>query len=245
VSVLVLILNRRTRDRCLKDFGGFLTTVQDKNGKRLWGRLVVFTTGLEFCYRDDYTDGDHIETSSILYKQEFANIWVLFRFHDELSPKNQARRLRQLQRSFHPKFPRRIGRSIRNLLVNLKDAFTDITSTVLSAVSTSSPAAKVLAAQQARVTRAQTDLMGYAGTAYDPILERHIGKRIVVEITTPANVVEEHVGVLKEYSAAFLEVLDLKYVDGEVVRDCDVIVPRAHSFIRHSNESVKSKMRPK
>ena len=125
-------------------------------------------------------------------------------------------------------------------MVNLKDAFTDITSTVLSSVSASSPAVKVMSTQQRQLTKAQTELVGYTGTAYDPILERHIGKRVVLEITTPSNMVEEHVGILKEYSSDFLEVMGLNYKDGERVRECDVIVPRSHSLIRHSNEPIKS-----
>jgi len=244
VSLVIMVLNRRTKDRCLKDFDGFLATMNDKKGKRLYGRLKVYTTGLEFYYRDDHVDKDgHIETSSILYKQEFNAMWVILRFHDELSPKNQVRRQRQLQRSFHPGFHRRIARGTRNLMINLKDALTDITSTVLSTVSTSSPAAKVMATQQKQVSRAQTELVGYAGTAYDPILERHIGRRVVLEITTPLNVVEEHVGILKEYSSDFLEVMGLNYRDGERVRECDVIVPRSHSFIRHSNEPIRSRVK--
>ncbi len=95
VSLLLMILNRRTRDRCLKDFDGFLSTMLDKKGKRLWGRLEVHTTGLEFCYRNEYLDKEgHIETSSILYRQEFINLWAIIRFHDELTQKNQAKRLR-------------------------------------------------------------------------------------------------------------------------------------------------------
>ena len=242
VSLVIMILNRRTRDRCLKDFDGFFTTMSDKNGKRLYGKLIVYNTGLEFYYRDDYLDKDgHIETSSILYKQEFNTIWVIFRFLDELSPKNQVRRRHQLQRSFHPSFHRRIARGTRNLMASLKDAFTDITSAILSTVSTSAPVAKAMTAQQKQVSRAQTELAGYAGTAYDPILEKHIGKRVVLEITTPSNTVEEHVGILKEYSSDFLELMELNYRDGDRVRECDVIVPRSHSFVRHSNEPTKSR----
>jgi hypothetical protein len=237
-----MILNRRMRDRCLKDFDGFLSTMLDKNGKRLWGRLKVFTTGLEFSYRVEHLDEEgHIETSSILYKQEFEKIFMVVRFHDELSEKNQARRIRQLNRSFHPKLHRRLARSTRNLMVNLKDALTDITSAVVSSVSSATPAAKAFTSQQRQLTRAQTELVGYAGTAYDPILEKHIGSQIVIEITNPANVVEEHVGVLKEYSANFLEVMGVKYKDKETVRECDIIVPRSHSVIRHSNEPIKSR----
>jgi len=240
LSLLAMVLNRRARDRCLKDFAGFLTTVQFKSGKRVWGRLVVETTGVEFRYRDDYWDQDHIETSFILYKQEFPTVWVFFRFRDELSDVNKVRRQRQLDRSFHPRFHRRWLRGLRNLLASLKDALTDITSAVVSAASATSPAAKALAAQQKQVARVQAELTGYAGTSYDPIIERHIGKRVVLEITRPDGVVEEHVGVLKEYSADFLVVLDLDYKDGDRVRDCDVIVPRAHSFVRHSNEPVQT-----
>jgi len=244
ISIFVMILNRRTSDRCLKDFSGFLTTLYDKKGKRLWGRLVVYTTGLEFRYRSEHHDDDsHVESSFILYKQEFNNMWIIFRFHDELSPENQAKRRKQLQKSFHPRLHRRMGRGIRNLAVNLKDSFVEITGTVLSAISTSSPMGKALSSQQKQVTKAQTELAGYAGTAYDPILERHIGQRVVLEITNPSNVVEEHVGILKEYSSEFLEVMGLNFKDGDRIRECDMIVPRAHSFIRHSNEPVKIKVK--
>ena len=241
-SLLIMILNRRMRDRCLKDFDGFLSTMVDKTGKRLWGRLKVYTTGLEFAYRDEHIDKEgHIETSSILYKQEFSNLFLVIRFHDELSEKNQARRIRQLNRSLHPKLHRRLARSTRNLMVSLKDALTDITSAVVSSVGSSSPAVKAFTGQQRQLTRAQTELVGYAGTAYDPILERHIGSQVVIEISNPSNVVEEHVGVLKEYSADFLEVMGVKYKDKDTIRECDIIVPRSHSFIRHSNEPIKSR----
>jgi len=123
--------------------------------------------------------------------------------------------------------------------VNLKDALIDITSTVISAISASSPVAKAVGTQQKQVTRAQTELVGYAGTSYDTILEQHIGKRVILEITSPSNVVTEHVGILKEYSADFLEVMGIQYIDGEKERECDIIVPRSHSFIRHSNEPIE------
>ncbi|MFC1946324.1 hypothetical protein ACFLXY_00215 [Chloroflexota bacterium] len=240
ISLLVMILNRRMRDRCLKDFDGFLSTMFDKSGKRLWGRLKVYTTGLEFAYRDEHIDEEgHIETSSILYKQEFEKLFMVIRFHDELSEKNQARRISQLNKSFHPKLHRRLARSTRNLMVNLKDALTDITSAVVSSISSSTPAAKAFTGQQRQLTRAQNELVGYAGTAYDPILERHIGSQVVIEITNPSNVVEEHVGVLKEYSADFLEVMGVKYRDKDTIRECDIVVPRSHSVIRHSNEPIK------
>jgi len=143
VSLLTMILNRRMRDRCLKDFDGFLSTMLDKNNKRLWGRLKVYATGLEFTYRDEHIDKEgHIETSSIVYKQEYNTLLLIIRFHDQLSEENQARRIRQLNRSLHPRLFRRIARSTRNIMVNIKDALTDITGAVVSSISASTPAAK-------------------------------------------------------------------------------------------------------
>ena len=146
--------------------------------------------------------------------------------------------MKQLEKSFHPKFFRKAARSLRNLFISLKDAFTDITSAVISAVSASSATARVLAGQQKNLTKAQSEIVGYAGTDYDPILERHIGEQVVLEITTPEGKKEERTGILKEYSGDFLEVMGMKFRDGDKLRDCDMIVPRTISFIRHSNEPV-------
>ncbi len=239
LSIVGMVLNRRTKDRCLKDFGGFLTTMQEKSGKRVWGSLRVEPTGIEFCYEGDYWDRDHIETSFIVYKQEFPALWALFRFHDELDAAHQALRLRQLERSFHPGPWRRLARGLRNLASSLKDAFGDITGVILATASARSPAGRALATQQKQVTQVQGGIIGLAGAAYDPILERHIGRRVVLEIVAPSGEIQEHVGVLKEYSAEFVEVLDLRYPDGgKGERVADVIVPRTHGAVRHSNESV-------
>lgn len=246
ISLLLMIINRRTRDRCLKDFDGFFATMMDMTGKRLWGKLVVYSTGLEFKYRAEHIDDTgHIETSWILYKNEFATIRMIIRFHDELTEKNKIRRMKSLEKSFHPKFYRKWARGFRNLMVNLKDAFTDITSSVISAVSATSSTAKVLASQQTKISRVQGDLAGYAGTHYDPILEKHIGHQVVMEIVNQSNQIEEHPGVLREYSADFLEVMGIHYRDGDKIRDCDVVVPRSISIIRHSNEPVMTKTEKK
>ena len=241
LTLVLMVINRRNRDRCLKDFDGFATTYFDVIGKRVWGRLIVYSTGLEFKYWSEHLDEEgHIETSWILYKKEFGSLLMLVRFNDELTERNKTRRLKQIEKSFHPKFYRRWGRSIRNLLVNLRDAFTDITSAVISAVGTGNAAARVLSTQQKQMNKVQGELSGYAGTAYDPILEKHIGSQVVLEITEPSKKVVERTGILKEYSAEFLEIMGVRFQDGETVRDCDIIVPRTISFIRHSNEPVKT-----
>ncbi|MBM3942507.1 MAG: hypothetical protein FJ316_06235 [SAR202 cluster bacterium] len=79
-----------------------------------------------------------------------------------------------------------------------------------------------------------------AGTSYDPLLERHIGTMVVVEVTSADGTVDEYIGIFKEYSTQFLEVMDVHVHEGESSRMCDLIVPRAHSVVRHSAEPVAS-----
>ena len=53
----------RKRDKCLRDFAGYMVTLEDVSGKTIWGRLRVENTGLELVYSTRHEDKDgHIET---------------------------------------------------------------------------------------------------------------------------------------------------------------------------------------
>ncbi len=240
-STIGVVLARRKKDPCLNDFHAYMVTVQTKSGKRVWGRLHVETSGIEFRYRGNYWDKDHVETSFILYKEEFGNIFVLFRFHDELTPEEQKRRLHALKKAYHPWPPRRLLRHIRNLFNTIRDAINEALGTAILQIKTPNPALQAVATQQKYVARLQSEVISYLGASYDPMLERHIGTLVVLEITRPDGVVDEHVGVFKEYSSQYLEVMDVQYLDNGRPRVCDMVVPRAHAFIRHSAEPAQDK----
>ena len=55
------------------------------------------------------------------------------------------------------------------------------------------------------------NILGYVGTNYDPLLERYIGAQTVVE-TINEDRTYEYAGVLKEYSASYIEILDTCFV---------------------------------
>ena len=65
-----------------------MVTLLEKNDRRVWGRLSVEESGIELVYAKDYWDKDHVETSYIVFKDEFDAIDVLIRFHDELNEVN-------------------------------------------------------------------------------------------------------------------------------------------------------------
>ena len=171
-----------------------------------------------------------------------VGLFALFRFHDELTEKGRERRLLALKRAYHPSLPRRLKRRIRNVFNTFKDAISDSMGMVMTRAKTVNPALAAVSQQDKYLSRVQGDVMGSVGSSYDPILERHIGKMVVLEIGTTAGETQEHVGVFKEYSPEYLEVMDVKYKDGEQERVCDMVVPRATSFIRHSAERLQGEV---
>ena len=63
-TVLGAFIRRRTRDNCLKDFGGNTVTLVETAGKNIYGKLRVESTGLEFLYSAGHEDEDgHTEHS--------------------------------------------------------------------------------------------------------------------------------------------------------------------------------------
>ena len=106
---------------------------------------------------------------------------------------------------------------------------------------TANPSLGTLASQQKHAKRVEKDVVGHLGRSYDPILEKHFGKRVVLEITTVGGEVQEYVGIFKDYSRGFLQVMDVSYSDGDQIRVCDIVVPRAHASIRHGAEASHTK----
>jgi hypothetical protein len=126
-------VRRRTKDKCLKDFRDNMVTLEDTSGKAIWGRLNVENTGLEFVYANKHKDKQgHDETSYILYKYEYPNIGALIRYHDQLSEKNKKRRMRELKRTYHPTFLRRLKRKTQNVFKTVRDSVMEVMNLVIS-----------------------------------------------------------------------------------------------------------------
>lgn len=217
VTLLVIIaaalisayLRSSRKDRCLKDFDGFHVTVERKNNRVIWGTMHLFSTGFDLKYAGDVQDEHHVETSYIFYKDEFQDLQAIYRYARELDEKDQKRRAKSMQRSFHPNPLRRFGRSLRNFMNTASDSLNDALGLVVGRAR--KPGAKVITdTSEAYVKNIGKDLIGYVGTSYDPLLEHYIGSRVVMEMVEDGEV-HEHVGILKEYSADFLEVLDVYF----------------------------------
>ena len=217
-----------------------MVTLLEKGGKRVWGHSAVEVSGLELLYSEDYRDEDHIETSYILFKEEYDNIYLLLRFHSELSEENKRRRIQEVKRAYHPWPPRLLARKARNVANTCKDSIFEVLGLAMTRAKTANPALAAVASQQKSVKRFEKGVADYLGRAYDPILEKHIGRWVVLEITTVDGEAKEYVGIFKDYSRQFLQVMDVSYPDGDETRLCDIIAPRAHATIRHGAETLNA-----
>ncbi len=219
VTLVGTFVSGRMRDRCLKGFNRFLTTLEMTDGRIVWGMLQVMTTGIELTYPRDHFDRDHVETSFLLYKDEFdSRMFLLARYHTDLDDRARRRRERILRKSYRPSFFRRMLRSTRNAANTIRDSLNKLLSLLIGqAARTTRHSAAFVATQQADLTRAGQDILGFVGTSYEPMLEKRVGTKIVFELNRQSHVTEL-VGILKEYSGSFIEVLDVDYPSSPVAK---------------------------
>ncbi|MFC1794998.1 hypothetical protein ACFL3Q_15590 [Planctomycetota bacterium] len=246
ITILFIILaagigafvRKRSRDKCLRDFEQNMVTLEQKSGKTIWGKLRVENTGLEFVYPEKHEDEEgHDETSYILYKYEYPDIAAVIRFHDELSEQNKRAREKELKRTYHPGFWRRLKRRILNVFRTVRDSIVEIVNLLINQAKKATPAGKVLSSQDKYVSQMKQELMASSGTSFEPLLERYIGHKVVLEMIK-GDKIFEYCGVLKEYTAEFIEIMDVNYAAklGQPARTADLVVPRKYGLIRHLAE---------
>jgi hypothetical protein len=223
ITLLVLVggallggfVKGRDRDRVLKDFAGYHITLETVNGHLVWGNMKLQPTGIELVYRSDVQDEHHIETSYVLYKDEFPQIQAIYRYLDEIDGDQYKRRQREWQKTFHPGFWRRLQRHSRNFLNTVSDSLSQAIGILVGYAQTSTK--RISAGSDAYLSKVSQSIIGYVGTKYDPLLEEYVGTKVVVEVTEGERVYE-HIGVLKDYTAEYLEILDVQYPQEAVLK---------------------------
>lgn len=215
-----------------------MVTLEDTAGKTVWGKLRVENTGLEFTYPQKQKDTKgHEEASYILYKYEYPRIGVVIRFHDDLSERNKKLREKELKRTYHPGPWRREKRRILNVFRTVRDSVVEIVNLLISQAKKATPAGKMLTSQDKYVNEMKQELMGSVGTSFEPLLERYIGHQVVLEMIKGDKVLE-YCGVLKDYTAEFVEIMNVNYkiTEDKSQRIADLVVPRKLGLIRHLAE---------
>ena len=184
-AIVALIVNQRRRDKCLKLMHGYRATVLDTANQALWGSIRVLPKAMEVIFDKPYiTRRGVVKSSALIYEPHLANLVALLRYGPGLDEDEQRRRLRQVRRTFRPNVLHRAKRSIRNVLNTLRDAFAKALSAVIGQLARTGQSA-TLAQQQSSVDQIGQTLLGAVGNAYEPLLERHIGRPVVLQLKSP------------------------------------------------------------
>lgn len=208
-------LRSRRKDPCLHSFEDFHVTIERTDNKIVWGVMEVEPSGLELIYRDNVQDSKHIESSYVLYGEEYKDIQAIYRYVDQLSPENKKRRARDIERSFHPGFVERSKRHLRKFIGTASESINEVLSVLVGRAK--KPAGRYINDDNEKsLYRLGENLIGHAGGVFDPLLERFIGQKVVVEMMEDDEV-HEHVGIFKNYSPDFIEVLDVQFPQKQVM----------------------------
>lgn len=229
-TILAALVAGRVRDPCLKQWRGYPVRIALLGGDQMHGRIHDETSGIEL-YVDEARAAESGRHSFVLYKNEYGGIETIVRFLDELSPGELRRRDRALRHAYHPGPHRRAARTARNWLNTLKDAAGDAASVVVTRSSVVG-----MAGQSSRVGSTSATVLAAVGRAFDPLLERHIGSKVILVVGSDGDITE-YVGTFREYSTQFLSIVDVDLPDGPQIRKGDIIAARPRASIRHAAES--------
>jgi hypothetical protein len=237
-TFVAAFVRRVTRDKCLRDFRGYFVNLLRTDGSTVSGTLRVENTGLEFIYRTKRKDASgYDEASYIFYKGEYPKVQLIIRYLDELLDRAARQRQKRLVKTYHPKLPARMRRKTANLFRTVRDSISEVVGLLISRAKKTAVVGATLTAQDRYVAQMQQQVLGAASTSYEPLLERYIGRKVVVEMIKGDTVVE-YSGVLREYTADFIEIMDVDYAaeKTQTPRKADIVVPRQYALVRHLGE---------
>ena len=196
----------RKRDRVLKDIDGFNTTIEMQDRKKIWGKTQIYSNGMELHFsREVQNSHGNPINSYILYRDDIDNIRAIYRYQNELSESNIAARKKEIANTCKPHFWMYFKRRMVVFFNTFNDAIGEALNVFLARMKGGGNSL-VFKTQGNYLKKMGTTALSVVGNAYDPLLERYINQRVVVRIEDGKR--KEFCGFLKEYSSAWMSVLD-------------------------------------
>lgn len=217
-AIVGAIFAQRKRDRCLKLINDHHITLTTTTGRSIWGDVEVFSKGIEVIYDAPYRTAEGlIKSSYLLYDDEMANVLALSRYVGALTAGEKRQRMRQVSARFRPSIFRRFGRWCRNMLNTVSDAFNKALSAIIGQIAKAKPGS-ALSQSTGEVNQIGKTIITGVGYGYEPMLERHIGSPVVLELTSPADPDKRSIelpGYLAEYSDRYLAIFNVEQAVGD------------------------------
>jgi hypothetical protein len=178
--------------------------------------MRVFSTGVEIVYDHPYVDHrGRKKTSYLIYQHELEQqLLSVLRYHDELDEEHRKRRLKQVHKTFNPGPTKRFGRSVRNFVNTLRDAFNAAIGAVVGQYQRMNPGSMIVGTQGQSVTQIGQTLLGRFANAYEPLLEQYIGRPVILDVADPINpnnATVQYAGYLADYTQQFIAVFNVEH----------------------------------
>ncbi|MEX2668412.1 hypothetical protein [Candidatus Uabimicrobium amorphum] len=217
-------IKARSVDKCLKDFNNFSITTEMTDNSIAKGVLHLYHTGMELVFRQkEDTNTNYDKFSQILYATEYANIKCVYRYQSELTEINKQKREKSIKRTYKPGLLRQVLRKMRNILGTFRDAISQSFHLILGQLKQ-----RTLKQQNKHLKNIGESIVEYSGNIYDPILEKFIGRHIVIETVEK----KEYFGIFKEYSKNYLQLLNVQTYEKHNYE----ITAQAPSLIANKND---------
>ena len=212
IFILALVssfMRHRHLDRVLRKLRGFHVTAQI-GSDRVWGRFRLYSNAIELLFSQPLVNHRGARLGSyILFREQMGAIESIFRFHDELTPEHQQFRMEEIERVRNPGLRRRVGRRVRNFTAMFRDAISESIGMMASRVQQHASLAMLQKSEGKKLQQVGNEMLDMAAnTAYDPVLEHYIFRRVVFEVNTGEDEKAEYSGILEEYSSSWVSILD-------------------------------------
>lgn len=211
ITVVGAILRRMRRDRCLRLFDDDHVTFLPETRPIAWGDLDVASSGIEIRFDAESRDTlrRFSKTSALIFEDELAELVALTRSVRGLTEAEQRKRRRQIRVRVQPSLWRRIVRVIRNFINMIADAIARAMGMLIGRFTRGGATQAAVQSQQGEIVGVGQTVVSIVGNSYEPLLERHIGQPVVLELAatraTPPALIELP-GFLMEYSERFLAI---------------------------------------
>ena len=180
--------------------------------------MHVRSHGFEIIFDSPFVNSRELaKTGCLIYEDEAPNAVAICRTIHGLTKEELRNREKQIARSVHPGLLRRLRRVMANSLNVVRDAIVNALGLVIGRFAGAGIGSAVKA-QSGQVTEFGSTLLGMVANAYEPLLERHIGKPVILEVLYPKDAPfssGEFPGYLVEYNRTFIALLSPDHASQE------------------------------
>jgi hypothetical protein len=208
------------KDPCLRFLDEFHVSFIDSKGKVQWGEMGLTSQGMQLHF--DATGIDERGLSKcgvIVFPRELSEMVAVCRSTHGITDAEKALRERQVRIVLEPTLWLRMKRALKNTFGMVRDAIVDSITLVFGQMGTSSHrTVAAIAVSQRQVTEVGGAILDIGARAFEPLLERLVGKPVIARVGTPGDRSAYFPGYLAEYNEKYLVVVNPSHDPEESLR---------------------------